>query len=201
LSVASRKAGQTIQCPGCGAEFAVPRPAGAEAAAATAPSARSRWDDDEPPDEEAEFSIREPETEFEEMDLTPMVDVTFLLLIFFMITASFTIQKVMRYPRPEPEQEGVSQVVQKLEDVEKDSIVIEVDENDQITVENQPVGDRSQLEGIIGRFMGEKRTNEILVKQHYYSSHEMTVVIKDAAAAAGIQKFRSGIMPGTGPRK
>ena len=29
----------------------------------------------------------------DELDMTPMVDVTFLLLIFFMVTASFTIQK------------------------------------------------------------------------------------------------------------
>jgi biopolymer transport protein ExbD len=210
LSVASRKAGQSIRCPGCGAEIDVPRLAEAALAAGAAPAATQppspaprRWPDEEPGGEDEEFSIRKPQTEFEEMDLTPMVDVTFLLLIFFMITASFTIQKVMNYPPPEPEQEGVSQVMQKLEDVERDSIVIEVDENDQITVENQPVSDRSQLEGVIERFMGEqgKNTNEILLKQHYYSSHEMTVAIKDAAAAAGIQKFRSGILPGTGPRK
>ncbi len=30
------------------------------------------------------------------MDMTPMVDVTFLLLIFFMITASFTTEKVIQ---------------------------------------------------------------------------------------------------------
>jgi len=197
LSVASRKAGQSIRCPGCGAEVAVPLPVAEQVPEGAA--AERRWDD-EPADEDAELTIRKPETEFEEMDLTPMVDVTFLLLIFFMITASFTIQKVMNYPPPEPEQEGVSQVMQKLEDVEKDSIVIEVDENDQLTVENQPVSDRSQLEGVIGRFMGEKKTNELLLKSHYYSSHEMTVAIKDAAAAAGIQKFRSGILPGTGPK-
>jgi biopolymer transport protein ExbD len=200
LSVASRKAGQTIRCPGCNAEIAVPQLAEEAAASAAPQPAPRRWDD-EPPDEDAEFAIRKPETEFEDMDLTPMVDVTFLLLIFFMITASFTIQKVMSYPPPEPEQEGVSQVVQKLEDVERDSVVVEVDENDQVTVENQPVGDRSQLEGVIGQFMGQKKSTELLVKRHYYSSHEMTVAIKDAATAAGIQKFRFGILPGTGPRK
>ncbi len=32
------------------------------------------------------------------MDLTPMVDVTFLLLIFFMITASFSLQKTLEFP-------------------------------------------------------------------------------------------------------
>jgi len=34
----------------------------------------------------------------EDMDMTPMVDVTFLLLIFFMVTASFTLQKSVPLP-------------------------------------------------------------------------------------------------------
>ena len=207
LSVADRIAGQTIRCPGCKGDIEVPLSAGAEPAPAPAaagvasspPPPRRRWDDDEPEDEDEGFSIRKPDTEMEGMDLTPMVDVTFLLLIFFMITASFTIQKVMNYPPPEPEQEGVSQVVQKLEDVEKDSIVIEVDENNQFLVEDEPLRDRSQLQGVIERFMGQKDTTELLLKCHYYSSHEMTVVVKDAASAAGIQRFRVGILPGTGP--
>src|SRR5688572_20269137 len=39
-------------------------------------------------------SLREKSAPQEaEMDMTPMVDVTFLLLIFFMVTASFTMQK------------------------------------------------------------------------------------------------------------
>ena len=32
-------------------------------------------------------------------DMTPMVDVTFLLLIFFMVTASFTLQRAIAMPR------------------------------------------------------------------------------------------------------
>lgn len=33
-------------------------------------------------------------------DMTPMVDVTFLLLIFFVVTASFQLQKAIDLPRP-----------------------------------------------------------------------------------------------------
>ena len=45
-------------------------------------------------DEEDEYETfhRQPREE-EELDMTPMVDVTFLLLIFFMVTASFSLQK------------------------------------------------------------------------------------------------------------
>ena len=39
------------------------------------------------------FGGRREVSEEDDLDMTPMVDVTFLLLIFFMVTASFTLQK------------------------------------------------------------------------------------------------------------
>ena len=70
-------------------------------------------DDDQPDDDDDEepqlsFSNKEPIPE-DELDMTPMVDVTFLLLIFFMVTASFTLQKSLEQnhaksedPSPKP---------------------------------------------------------------------------------------------------
>ena len=40
-----------------------------------------------------------------EMDMTPMIDVTFQLIIFFMITATFVVQKTLDMPEASPEQE------------------------------------------------------------------------------------------------
>lgn len=48
----------------------------------------------EEPTEPIGFAKRELPTD--DMDMTPMVDVTFLLLIFFMITASFTTEKAIQ---------------------------------------------------------------------------------------------------------
>ena len=60
----------------------------------------------------------------DELDMTPMVDVTFLLLIFFMVTAAFALQKVLPVP-PISDQEDVS--VTQVDDIEKDSIVVRID--------------------------------------------------------------------------
>jgi biopolymer transport protein ExbD len=51
----------------------------------------------------------------DEMDMTPMVDVTFLLLIFFMVTASFTLQKSMDLPT-KTQDEPSPNVVEDFED-------------------------------------------------------------------------------------
>lgn len=51
----------------------------------------------------------------DDMDMTPMVDVTFLLLIFFMVTASFTLQKSMDLPT-KTQDEPSPNVVEDFED-------------------------------------------------------------------------------------
>lgn len=62
-----------------------------------------------------------------EMDMTPMVDVTFLLLIFFMVTASFTMQKSLNIPKPETDEPSSQpQSVQDFQD-NPDYVVVRVD--------------------------------------------------------------------------
>ncbi|MGB0595094.1 MAG: biopolymer transporter ExbD [Rubripirellula sp.] len=62
----------------------------------------------------------------EEMDMTPMVDVTFLLLIFFMVTAAFSMQKSIEMPRQQTDLPSTS-VVEDEQD-ELDVVELQVDE-------------------------------------------------------------------------
>ncbi len=63
-----------------------------------------------------------------EMDMTPMVDVTFLLLIFFMVTAAFTMQKSFQVPTPKQDQTSTN--TKTIEDFEENSdyVIVRVDE-------------------------------------------------------------------------
>ena len=61
------------------------------------------------------------------MDMTPMVDVTFLLLIFFMITASFSVQKSIQRPA-QKEQEASTQALEPPPDDAADIVTVQVDE-------------------------------------------------------------------------
>merc|ERR1739841_85935 len=80
------------------------------------------WEESD--DDDVGIDRRRPE--FEEMDLTPMVDVTFLLLIFFMITAAFSLQKSIEMPRQQTD--APSTQVTDEEDDELETIEVEVDE-------------------------------------------------------------------------
>lgn len=63
----------------------------------------------------------------DEMDMTPMVDVTFLLLIFFMITASFSIQKSIQRPAQKSDQASSRPLVVEDKD-NPDIVTVQVDE-------------------------------------------------------------------------
>ncbi len=97
-------------------------PVAALAAAATVAAAQAPSEDEEEP----QGITRKGEIEETEMDMTPMVDVTFLLLIFFMVTAAFTLQKSIQVPKPNDD-EASAEVVEQEED-DGDQVTVLVDE-------------------------------------------------------------------------
>ena len=141
-------------------------------------------------DDDEGFQLRGPATEFEEMDLTPMVDVTFLLLIFFMITASFSIQKTIQVPPPDPEKQGAAQSVQSLEDLEVDSIIVEIDEDNVIIVDDDPVADPTALVELFEKKKTEEQKNELVLEAAAAALHDTVVQVIDAANDVNIQKIR-----------
>ena len=64
-----------------------------------------------------------------EADMTPMVDATFLLLIFFMVTAAFTMQSAIVVPKPSPPEPVILAAEPEL----IADIVVEVDEFNTVT--------------------------------------------------------------------
>lgn len=127
----------------------------------------------------------------EEMDLTPMVDVTFLLLVFFMITASFSIQKTLEVPAPNPDESGASQSTD-IESLEENSILVHIDSRDVISVDDEPLSDPTRLADI----MRSKRMTEVLITAHENSLHDTLTKVIDASNEIGMQKIRVGIVKG-----
>ncbi|HUG91734.1 MAG TPA: biopolymer transporter ExbD [Planctomycetaceae bacterium] len=140
-------------------------------------------------DEDSQVRIRKAATEFEDMDLTPMVDVTFLLLIFFMITAAFSLTKTIEVPSPDPEQQGAQQT-QTLEDLEKNSIMVRIDSQNSILVEDEPVGDPSRLVDVLTDRRRTDDKHELILQADAQALHETVVLVLDAANEVQFTRIR-----------
>ncbi|TGA71926.1 biopolymer transporter ExbD [Aliivibrio fischeri] len=76
------------------------------------------------------FRHSEDSAEQANVDMTPLIDVVFILLIFFILSASFQQQNQIRVERPN------SQVTDSISSV---SLTVTVDEQGQIWLDNQMV--------------------------------------------------------------
>ena len=151
--------------------------------AAAAPPVRPVLDDEDEDDMPLRLS---PRQEDDELDLTSMVDVTFLLLLFFMLTASYNLQASIDRPLPDTDEE-VSPPSQQ--DPSEIYIIVRVDGDNIITVDEEEA-EPADLQAAIQRAFEESGKNEVLIVQHDDSWHEFTVRIHDAATAVGIQAIR-----------
>ncbi len=142
------------------------------------------------------FQLRRSNPELGELDLTSMVDVTFLLLIFFMVTASFSLQKTIEIPVPKQDQKGAAQTL-TIEELQSNTIFVKIDERNGIFVDEAPAGDPSKLTDILTQARLTTLRTEVAIDAHPEALHETVVLVIDAATAAGMQKVR--IVSRTGP--
>ncbi len=141
-------------------------------------------------DNDEQFAVRKAKTDFEELDLTPMVDVTFLLLIFFMITASFSLQKAMEIPAPDPDKEGMSQQPQTLDELEETTIIVEIDQKNVVYVEEEPIRDLRDLAPRLEALIRDQQKNEVIITPDQVALTDTVIAVLDAANQAGMQRIR-----------
>lgn len=134
-----------------------------------------------------------------EMDMTPMSDVVFQLLIFFMIAATYTLQKTLDLPQARANEEGASTVTMQV--VERTNVVVVASEDGQVLVDGQPAA-LDELELAIRAARDIKQTGELALDAADGAPHELVVRILDAAAGARINQVhfikRAGTSAGDG---
>ena len=141
-------------------------------------------------DGELPLTIRRHNHLDDEMDLTPMVDVTFQLLIFFMVSASFSLQKTIEVPTPDPDQKGASQQVQTVDDLHGTSIIVKIDASNTIWIDDEPLSDVLRLADTLRDKMRREQKTELLVTADNQSLHRTVISVIDAANEVGMQKIR-----------
>ena len=125
-----------------------------------------------------------------------MVDVTFLLLIFFMVTASFAMQKSLEFPNPK-QKENASAQDRTIADIDNrdDYIVVRIDGDNVYHIEGRETYSRQELLAIL-RDIKNADTNSLsvplnlLVIADNSAKHETVVSAIDAGNAAGITRIQ-----------
>jgi len=144
--------------------------------------------------EQAHQRMRAPNRE-DDLDLTPMVDVTFLLLIFFMITAAFALQKSIEVP---PVQDDEAAPTQTVDDLEKDSIVVRID-GDNVFWIGAPRWPAEQRAPSVQEMLSKLREArgadnsgpaKMLVQANGDTRHQFVVAALDAGSGAGMEEIR-----------
>ena len=122
-----------------------------------------------------------------------MVDVTFLLLIFFMVTASFSMQKSVQMPRQQSDLPSMSNVEEETEEL--DPIELEVDDRGAFLVltsegEYETPGKQnlvSRLKQIVDVRGGELKLD---IKVHENAQLQSMVDAMDAGTIAGFAELQ-----------
>ena len=112
-----------------------------------------------------------------EVNLTPMLDVVFIMLIFFIVTASFVKESGIEISRP-----GASTAVRK----EKGNILIAISANDQIWMNRRQVDPRA-MRANIERMHAENPQGSVVIQADKAAKTGFLVQVMDAARQAGVK--------------
>jgi biopolymer transport protein ExbD len=116
------------------------------------------------------------EEEEVEVNLTPMLDVVFIMLIFFIVTASFVKEAGIDISRPP---------AATAERKERGNILIAITETDQIWVDRRQVDPRA-LRANIERLHAENPQGSVVIQADKAAKTGLLVQVMDAARLAGV---------------
>ncbi len=113
-----------------------------------------------------------------EIDLTPMLDVVFIMLIFFIVTASFVKEAGFDVNRP-------PQSNQPPKKDEIKNILVSIAADGQLFINRRPV-DAGALTANIKRLHAENPQGSVVVQADRASTHKTLKVVLDAVQKAGV---------------
>lgn len=115
------------------------------------------------------------------IDLTPMLDVVFILLIFFVVTATFLSEQAIDAASNE------NNDTPPETDDENKNILIELSQNNEIRFNGEPRAVlESQVRANIDRLKAENPAATVIVRPAETSNVNTLVMVMDAARQAGI---------------
>lgn len=110
------------------------------------------------------------------IDITPMLDVVFIMLIFFIVTATFVKETGIDVNRPDAQTAVLK---------EKANILVAIDANDEIWIDRRKV-DLRQVRPNIERLHAENPQGSVVIQADRAATTQVLIGVMDASRAAGV---------------
>jgi biopolymer transport protein ExbD len=130
------------------------------------------------------MQLRASSTEDPEISLTSLIDVVFLLLIFFMVSTTFERQAVLKVDLPEAKN------VSALEN-QPNSFELVIDQNGQFYLNDRQLidGRPATLRAAFNEAAGEDRNIPVILRADAQTPHHFVVTAMDVTAQLGFSRL------------
>jgi len=122
---------------------------------------------------------RRIEAEDSEVNLTPMLDVVFILLIFFIVTASFVKEAGIEVHKPD---------AQTAEKQERANILVAIDRHNQVWVNRRRIDIRA-VTANVQRLLAENPQSSVVIQADQKSENGVFVRVMDNIKLAGVDNI------------
>jgi len=120
--------------------------------------------------------VLQDQEEAEEINMTPMLDVVFILLIFFIVTASFVKEAGIEVNRPE-----AATAVKK----ERANILVAISDKGEIWINKRRIDVRA-VQANIERLKAENPQGTVVIQADKKATTDVLIKVMDSARAAGV---------------
>ncbi len=129
------------------------------------------------------MNFRSHRREDVELNITPLIDIVFLLLIFFMVSTTFQKESQLRVQLPEATEQAQANPKEPVE------ITISAEGQYAIGGRELSENDLATVIDALGRVVGDDRDRPIIVRADSRTPHQAVVRAMDAAAKLGLQRL------------
>jgi len=113
------------------------------------------------------------------IDMTPMLDIVFIMLIFFIVTTSFVKEAGIEVNKPKAQQATKQKSA---------NIFIAINESGEIWMDKRQV-DVERVRANIERMLAEQPTDVVILQADVEAKHGVVVEVMDQIKAAGIDRI------------
>jgi biopolymer transport protein ExbD len=113
------------------------------------------------------------------INVTPLVDITLVLLVVFMVTAKLIVSQSVPMDLPKASTAGTTQTI----------LVVAVDDAGKVSIDGRPIADDVALFGAAGDALAREKELRVIVQAPASARHGAVVRVIDVLRSAGVARI------------